>query len=272
MTRTQLTTAYLRELPGQLPARYLAVLPHLARARVLTAAHLDRLLTNPVHSDETTARIRRRIMARLCHLGLVTALDRRIGGVRAGSAGHTYTLTSAGHVFLALLNGEPTPPRIRYSRTPGPLFLHHALAISGIYVDLIEHSRGGEFQVAQFLTEPHCWHPTGNAAHLRPDAYTVLRAATHADCWWLEIDQSTESPPRLRAKARAYRDHLTSGGIGPDGVPPHVLFTAPDQQRAAAVRSAVSGTDAAMFAMTTHHEAAGLLAAELHAEASESGP
>jgi len=206
-------------------------------------------------------------MARLASLGLIAMLGRRVGGVRAGSAGHVYALTSAGHTFLALLDGEPSPGRIRHAETPGPLFLAHALTISGIYVDLIEHSRQNGFNVATFATEPHCWHPTGNGRYLRPDAYTVLQTTTHADYWWLEIDTGTESPRRLRAKARRYTDFLTSGGVGPHGYPPHVLITTPDRQRTDTVTRAVTSPCAeepsAALTITTHHHAAKFMNTEL---------
>jgi hypothetical protein len=260
----RVTGARLRLLADELTPRYTIPLPHLARARLLTGAQLDRLLAEPELSPETVGRVRRRIMTRLHRAGLVAMLGRRVGGVRAGSAGHVYALTSAGHAFLALLGGEPSPGRIRHAATPGPLFLAHALTISGVYVDLIEHARKEGFQVANFTTEPHCWHPTGNGAYIRPDAYTVLQTATHRDYWWLEIDTGTESPPRLRAKARRYTDFLTSGGVGPHVYPPRVLITTPDTERADTVTRAITTPeDGAAISVTTHQWAAQFMATEL---------
>jgi Replication-relaxation len=261
---SRLSSSHLLSLADELPPRYLAPLPHLAAARLLTGAHLDRLLTEPELSLDTVGRVRRRIMARLAGAGLVAMLGRRVGGVRAGSAGHIYALTSGGHRFLALLHGEQPPGRIRHAAMPGPLFLAHALTISGIYVDLVEQSRGGGFQVASFLTEPHCWHPAGNGGYLRPDAYTALHASTHADYWWLEVDQGTESPRRLRDKARAYRQFFASGGVGPHDYPPRVLITAPDQTRADVITRAVTSDDGAALTVTTHHHAAQCMITALH--------
>lgn len=201
-------------------------------------------------------------MTRLAEAGLVTMLERHVGGVRAGSAGHIYTLTTAGHRFLALLNGAPEPPRKQPSPVPGDLFLTHTLTISGLYVDLIEQSRGGAFDVHTFTTEPACWHPIGNGTTLRPDAYAILRAGQRGQCWWLEIDAGTEIVPRLRAKIRTYRDHFNSGGLGPDDVPPRLLFTAPDQARSNLISGLLSSSDDTT-AVTTHSDAAAYMIGEL---------
>ena len=268
MTRPRISSARLRLLADELPDRYTTPLLHLARVRLLTGAQLDRLLTTPELPSETVSRVRRRIMSRLHSAGLVAMLERRIGGVRAGSAGHVYTLTHAGHRLLALINGEPEPTRKQPSPLPGDLFLYHTLAVSGVYVDLSEHGRSvGAFDVHTFTTEPHCWHPIGNGAYLRPDAYVILRTGAVGHCWWLEIDNGTENIPRLRAKIRAYRDFLTSGGVGPDDVPPRVLFTAPDPHRADLITGLFGDTDNTTIA-TTHDHAATVLATE----AAEGGP
>lgn len=262
MIRPRISSVRLRHLAETLTPRYITPLPHLAHVRLLSGTQLDRLLAEPELSPQTTARVRRRIMARLTGLGLVAMLGRRIGGVRAGSAGHVYTLTTAGHRFLALLGGQPEPARKQPSHMPGDLFLTHTLTISGIYVDLTEYSRDGAFAVHTFTTEPHCWHPTGDGGYLRADAYVVLRAGQRGQCWWLEIDTGTETAPRLRAKARTYRDYLTSGGVGPDHVPPRVLFTTPDPQRADLITNLLTDDDD-MISATTHERAAAYMIHEL---------
>lgn len=262
----RLTTTRLQDMRGELSPRYLSVLPHLKKTRVLTGAHLDRLLTEPDQSTETTARVRRRIMTRLTDIGLVTTLNRRIGGTRAGSAGHIYTLTSAGYRFLDLAQKNHTTTRIRHHRATSPLFLTHALAISDIYVSLHEASHPANFQVSTFDTEPACWWTSSHGTHLRPDAYAVLHTKTHADCWWLEIDQGSENTPRLRAKITAYLTHADSGGTGPDGALPRVLFTTPDQPRAETIQTLITKTltaDSGLITVTTHEQAATVLAGEL---------
>jgi Replication-relaxation len=240
MSGARLTTARLRQLAAELPDRYTEPVLHLSRARVLTGAQLDRLLRQPGTAPRTTERARQRVMTHLCHLGLATTLDRRIGGVRAGSTGYVHVLTSAGHTLAALLTGQQLSRRIRHSRAPGRTFIAHALDIAEIYVQLTEHSCAGSFRVAAFITEPDSWWQQ-SGVFLRPDAYTRLATPTHRDCWWLEIDRDTESLPRLRDKLRDYTDHATTSGTGPDGVPPRVLFTTPTPRRRAVISDLITG-------------------------------
>lgn len=199
----RITTAHLATLADQLSERDQAILADLERTRVLTGAQLQRLHFGSI-SQASRARDRRRVLTRLTDLDLVSMLDRRIGGIRAGSTGHIYTLTPAGQRLLALRRGQQLPKRLRRARTPGAPFLTHALAISEIYVTLIEASRHHDFRVSTYDTEPACWHPAGNGTHLHPDAYTVLQTSTHQDCWWLEIDQNTaESSSRHQIRPEA---------------------------------------------------------------------
>ncbi len=263
MTSSRLNPA---QLASELGAREVTPLPHLARVRLLTGAHLDRLLARPGTTHDTTARDRRRIMTRLHNLGLVTTLKRRIGGARAGSAGHIYTLTPTGHRVLATLSNQPCPPHAKKPTTPGTLFLAHTLTISDIYVALHEAARCHTVHVSTFTTEPTCWQPIGHGDYLKPDAYCVLATTTHKDCWWLEIDQATESLPRIRTKCRAYLDFLTHSGVGPDNVPPRILFTTPNTPRTTAIKQIIttlSTQDSNLINTTTHTETTTYLINEL---------
>ncbi|MDQ3764360.1 MAG: replication-relaxation family protein [Actinomycetota bacterium] len=263
----RITHASLAALVDQFSERDRAILADLERARVLTGAQLQRLHFTPVNQD-SRARDRRRVLQRLTDLDLVSTLDRRIGGIRAGSAGHVYTLTPVGRRLQALQRGQQLTGRLRHPRTPGAPFLNHALAISEIYVTLIETSRHHDFHVSTFQGEPACWHPTGhNNQYLHPDAYLVLATSAHQDCWWLEVDQATESLPRIKRKCRSYLDFLIRGGVGPDAVPPRILFTTPDADRCDAIRKVitkVSTTEAdQLINVTTHTHASKFLITEL---------
>lgn len=262
----RITTNQLAALVDQLSDRDHALLADLEHTRVLTGAHLQRLHFDHVNHN-SRARDRHRVLDRLIQLGIVSTLDRRIGGIRAGSAGHVYTLTPAGRRYQAIRHGQPLPSRSRRFHTPSAPFLAHALAISGIYVSLIEASRHHDFQVSTFTTEPTCWHPTGAGRDLKPDAYTVLATTTYRDCWWLEIDRATESLPKITRKCRPYLDYLTHGGTGPNGVPPRILFTTPDTDRSDAIRKVITTLVTTetehVISVTTHDDAPKYLITEL---------
>jgi hypothetical protein len=263
MTRSRLTTD---QLVRELTDRYTTPLPHLARVRLLTGAQLDQLLAEPDTTAATTARLRRRIMTRLADRGLVVTLARTIGGARAGSAGHVYTLTPTGYRVVATLTGQPCPPHPKKPATPGALFLGHTLAISEIYVALHKASRTNDVKLSTFDTEPACWWPLGHGDYLKPDAYCVLSTTTHQDCWWLEIDQGTESLRRIRAKSRTYLNYLTHGGVGPDNVPPRILYTTPNIQRCEAIKNIItrlSTQDSKLINVITRTEATEYLIKEL---------
>jgi len=87
--------------------------------------------------------------------------------------------------------------------------------------------------------------------------YLVLASPAHQDCWWLEIDQATESSPRIKKKCRIYLDFLTHGGTGPDNVPPRILFTTPDANRSDAIKNVItklSTTETDQLICVTTHE------------------
>lgn len=262
----RITTTQLATLTDQLSTRDQAILTDLERVRVLTGAQLQRLHFDHI-KPASRARDRRQVLQRLTDLGLVSTLDRRIGGVRAGSAGHVYTLTPAGQRLQALQRGQPLPPRSRRLHTPSAPFLAHALAISDIYVSLIEASRHHDFQVSTFTTEPACWQPTGTNRDLKPDAYTLLATPTYKDCWWLEIDRATESLPKITRKCRTYLNFLIHGGVGPHEVPPRILFTTPDTDRRNAIQDVITKQTTAetsqMICVTTHDDAPKFLITEL---------
>jgi len=254
---------YLATHIDQLSDRDHTILTDLERVRVLTGAQLQRLRFADI-AKSSRARDRRRVLTRLVYHGFVSTLDRRIGGVRAGSAGHVYRLTPTARRLLEMQRQRST----RRPRTPGASFLNHALDISDIYVTLIETSRINDFCVSTFDTEPACWHPTGNGAYLKPDAYLVLATSTYKDCWWLEIDRATESKPRIKRKIQTYINHLTTGGTGPDSIPPRILFSVPDHQRTQAISTVITTLAAEtkidqMVCVTTHTDTPQFLIKEL---------
>lgn len=231
-----------------------AILFDLARVRVLTGGQLTRLHFHDLAPD-SRERTRRRVLARLIDLQLVTTLDRTIGGARAdgrtgGSAAHIYALGIAGQYTLPLLActggvgdemgmSATLASRPRSPTTPGRLFLAHTLGVSELYVELRERERERDCALSAFDAEAAAWHPDGRGGVIKPDVYTRLRHGEIEDCWWCEVDKATESIPTLKRKLVAYAEFARTGQLGPDGVMPRVLLTVPHDRRLVAVRDLV---------------------------------
>lgn len=209
--------------------------------RLVTGQQLERLHFAQL-SKASRGRARRRVLHRLVTWRVLTTLDRRIGGVRAGSDGLIYTLDTAGHWITrqhTAPTGTGTTPR--RPAQPGAAFTCHTLAVTELYTSLTEHSRRNSFRLAAFDAEPACWWPNDLGGHLKPDAYTLLATHSHRDAWWLEIDHATETIPRIRRKLLTYLDFAHRSGIGPSGVIPRILITTPGPQRYTAIADLITG-------------------------------
>jgi hypothetical protein len=205
---------------------------------VLSGAQFERLAFAEI-AETARGRVRRRVLGRLVALGLVATLERRVGGVRAGSAGLVYALSAGGQRLLDEYSGGG-PLRRRPAYTPGALFLAHALAVSEVYVGLHEAARRRpELRLEHFAVEGDARFTSGSGDVLRPDALAVLGTADVEDVWWLEIDRGSESRPRLLSMLRRYLWFASSGEVGPWGVVPRVLVSVPDRRRQRAVHDLI---------------------------------
>lgn len=259
----------LAELEEALSPRDRSVLRALATVRMLSGAQAERLLFTDI-APTARGRVRRRVLGRLARVGLVATLDRRVGGVRAGSAGMVYTLSAAGQRLLDLQRDQMERPRRRSPHTPGALFLAHELAVADVYVGLVEAAqRDPRIVLARFAMEADARFDVRSmigSVTLRPDALVVLEHTHVEDVWWLEVDRSTESLPRLTSKLRAYLTFAGLGVAGPRGVVPRVLVSVLDDRRARALRAIVGRFPAPadeLFAVVQEADAAAFMAGEL---------
>ena len=111
-------------------------------------------------------------------------------------------------------------------------FLAHTLAVSELYVRLVEAQRLGTLELASFTTEPACWRrfpgPSGGRVTLKPDAYAVTRLGAYEDHWFIEVDRSTEPASTLMRKCEQYRRYWQTGTEQAEaGIFPRVLFLVP---------------------------------------------
>ncbi|MCP4222266.1 MAG: hypothetical protein GY773_02855, partial [Actinomycetia bacterium] len=189
----------LEVLRAQLSQRDLDLLEAIGTYRLLRGDQARRLHFADHATTDTAARVARRVLRRLNGLGLVARLHRRVGGVRAGSAGHIYTLTPLAHRLLG-------SPKRRRTNEPSYAFVHHTLAMAELATRLIEAERGNRFEVLQLQPEPDAWrHYMSDlvASTLKPDLFIRPADDDFELSWFSEIDCGTDSAPTIQRKCLA---------------------------------------------------------------------
>lgn len=233
--RRYLTTRALDELRHQLATRDEAVIRSVSELRYLSGHQLDRLHYGG--EGEASARAARRALARLTRLDMLTRLERRVGGVRAGSAGFVYSLGLAGQA-VAMKRGWLSPRRRRRAPSPGTPFLAHTLQVAELHVRLREAERTGRVELLALSAEPACWRRYGGiGAHagftLKPDSYVRLGVGEFEDSYFIEVDMGTEGSGAIRRKTSDYLGYYRSGQEQTEhGVFPKVVWAVPDEARA----------------------------------------
>ncbi|MDW3218638.1 MAG: replication-relaxation family protein [Acidimicrobiales bacterium] len=245
----------LEQLGDQLSPRDLAVLGSTRRFRLVTGDQLRRLHFRDHATPETGARVARRVLSRLAGHGLLVRLERRIGGIRAGSAGHIYALSSLGHRALG------TEIRKRTTE-PSFTFVKHTLAITELSTTLIELDAADQIDLLELQPEPAAWrtHRAGLVENiLKPDLFVQVADDEYELSWFIEIDCGTESRPTIQRKCHAYADYRRTGAEQErHGVFPLVLWIAPDERRRAQLEQAITGDrriDPDLFVVTTSNKA-----------------
>lgn len=266
VTQRRLTAGRLDRLSESLTARERAILGVLGTAHVLATAQVARL----VFADEgqsTALRLARRHLQRLRKFGLVRRFADRARERQAGAPGHVHALTAAG---LRLSGGaHALGARQRKTWRPSYKFLTHRLAISELYVQLVEQQRAGGPTLREYKAEPDCWRsyigPAGQRLGLQPDALVRLGVGRTELSHFCEIDLDTENrPATIAGKCRAYRYYELSGEEQRRyGVFPGVLFVVPSEERARAISAVIrrQPPDAQeLFAVATEEQALAALA------------
>ncbi|MGH8902642.1 MAG: replication-relaxation family protein [Egibacteraceae bacterium] len=251
--RQRVRAALVVALAEQLTERDWQVMETVNRLRLLTGVQLERLHFAEL-SGKSRSVVRWRVLKRLVDWRVLVPLPRRVGGGSRGSSQLAYALDTAGERLLRLRrNLRQDQQRIRRPGSPGERFVQHTLAVSELYVEIVERSRVDGFTVAEFLAEPAAWWPNGIGGWMKPDAYLALSVAEVTDHWWIEVDLATEAVPTLRGKFLAYTDFAHRGQLGPAGVLPRVLVTVPNEYRQQVMNSVVAGLPAPADELLTRH-------------------
>lgn len=275
---SRLSGTQLLRLGTALPARERALVQTLARLRVMTHVQLAELLTanDSEASAASRARSARRILARLTTVGVLARLERRVGGVRAGSAGYVYYVGPAGQRLIAFWQGRGLI-RGRYRPEPGTRWVRHQLAISELYVQLRGADQVGELDLLAFDAEPDCWRRSvdayGGGLLLKPDAFVRVGIGAYEDRCFVEVDLGSESRSVILDKLRRYVDYFQAGvEQAAHGVFPRVVWLTDSQARRAALASVVGRLPAEhwrLFTVARLDEALDVLAGQAAAVSSE---
>lgn len=267
-----LTPSQLRRLDQQLTTWDRDIVRSVDRLRLVSGGQLMRLwFADPQSSSaspSSRARSARRALQRLTSMGMLRRLERRVGGVRAGSDGFIYEVDQAGQRLSAFWRGDGLA-RTRPAHEPGVQFAEHQLATSEVYVRLAEAAGSDGFEIVGWQSEPAAWRPflgaMGARQVLKPDAYVVLACGDEELVWFVEVDRGTVSAAALRRQLAAYVAFWQSGHPG-ETVMPRVLWLVPNDARAERLTHLTAGTSApsTLFAVTT---APGLLGELLGATA-----
>jgi Replication-relaxation len=245
----------LDRLHRRLSTRDHAILRSVKQHHFLTTTQLERFHFTSHDSPRTASRLCRRVLARLDELRVLEHLERRIGGVRAGSASYVWRV---GLIGDRLLRHDTDQPRSR-RKEPSLHHLQHCLAVADTHLALRELAVTTSAELLQVTTEPTCWRsyrdPAGVLEILKPDLYAVTAIGEFEDHWFVEVDRATESIPTLLRQCRQYEAYRHNGTEqAGSGLFPLVLWVVPDEPRAAKLRQAIAlarDLDTALFRITT---------------------
>ena len=237
----------VRKEAEELSKRDLAILEDLARVRLLTGRHIQRLHFHD-GSPLTQARRSRSTLQRLSDKGWVERLERRVGGVHAGSAGFTYGLSAKGQKLIAQ-RGPAGGRRTRRPWEPSMMFGDHLLAGSELFVRLRELEASGVIEELEFESEPQCWRywmgANGERLVVKPDAYVRYGEGDYEHAAFVEVDQATQSQSVIRHKGKTYADYYHHGTEQTRlGYFPKVLFVTTSDERRERIAEALAGLDA----------------------------
>jgi hypothetical protein len=256
--RSYMSARGVTQTRERLSARDWGVIRQVAELRLMSARQIQAIhFPLNLHDNELAAtRARQRVVTRLCRDRLLSPLQRRVGGVRAGSAGLVLALGPIGQRVLT--NGGTR----RRLYEPTLRFFDHTLAVSQLAVDLGVAARLGLMELLSFQAEPRSWREfagLGGRRLLHPDAFVVLGSGEYELRWFIEVDRASESLPVVVRKCRLYADYYQSGTEqASGGVFPRVCWIVPDEWRVERVRAAIAQDrrlPQRLFVVTTSEQA-----------------
>lgn len=235
------TSRYLEAIGPQLTERDRAIIRTVGQFKLVTGKQLERLYFAGC-SDTSRARNRQAVLSRLTgHQVLATVgpgrrhgQQRQMGGSLGGSQGYVYTLDLAGQRLAETAGSRPRRPLVWYEPTAA-----HFLAVTELYVRLVEAERMGRLRLEQFHAEPECWR-TFDRQTLKPDAYVQLQIEQEGQLrrgrFFVEVDRANQYGTKISTKLPQYAafwqyERARFQRSGKRGHFPGVLFLVPTSER-----------------------------------------
>jgi hypothetical protein len=242
----RLSRTQLARTAANLNSREHAILADIANFRLMTSQQIRRLhfasYTSPIVAGRTTSAATRRLTT----LGLITHLERRVGGARQGSDSYTWHLTPAGTRLAQNIIPAAQPAQIY--KEPSLRTLNHTLANTETYTRLRELAHNQRIDLIAYQPEPASWRRHTNSygalTTLKPDAFaiTAARNSRYEHVWFIEIDLATESKTTIARKADQYNTYYHTGQEqNQTGTFPLVIWITPDQTRADTIKQNITG-------------------------------
>lgn len=236
----RLGLAQLLELGEDLTVKERWVIETVARFGLMSHAQLAAYLM-PMSgevTEDSKARSARRTLSQLTALGLLARLNRRVGGIRAGSQGYVYYLGPAGQRLVAYWRGHGLT-RGRFRPDPGSRYVKHRLAVSELFIRLRQ-ANGSGIDLLGFDPEPDCWRRfsdgLGSERILKPDAFVRVGLGAYEDRYFVEVDLGSESTRVVADKLKLYLGYWRSGSEQHEhGVFSRVLILTNSEQRKTAL-------------------------------------
>ena len=239
--KPRLSRDQLTRLDRRLSQRDRAILGSLSLHHFLTTTQLQRWHFRDHGTSSAAARICRRVLARLHELHVIEHLERRVGGVRAGSASYVWRVGLIGDRLLRLHADRRTRAR---RKEPSLRFLDHCLAVADTHLALRDLAADGQLELITVATEPASWRryqsPMGAVEILKPDLYAVTASGEYEADWFVEVDRATESLPTVLRKCAQYQAYRQTGSEQEKrGVFPWVIWVVPTSEHVARLRQAI---------------------------------
>jgi len=205
----------LERIRANLTERDTQIVASVAMHRLLSTRQICRLHFGDKPTETAALRSANRTLAKLRDLRLLVALDRRIGGVRAGSGAYVWSLGQVGARLLQRADDVEGLPRRQRKFEPSSTFLEHTLAVAEVSLRLTEAAQRGHVALLDVQYEPACWRayigPGGGIARLKPDLAIVTATGEFEDHWFFEVDLATEPPSRVIRACLNYQEYRRSG-------------------------------------------------------------